>query len=387
GASSAPRAAPGAAPDLIRGLLARRPRDFGPARAALRRLALALLLLLPLQAAAQGFAGMGASRTDEGWREVVPGRVFEFPRDHAPHPGHRIEWWYVTANLEGPDGARYGAQWTLFRQSLSPSPQEDGWSAPQLWMAHAALTSADAHRASERFGRAGVGQAGVTLFPFRAWIDDWRLESASPDADAPFAPLRMAASGEGFAFDLTLSPDGPLVLQGEGGFSKKSEGGTASYYYSHPFLTVSGEIALDDGPIAVTGRAWLDREWSTQALEGDDAGWDWFALHLPDGAKAMIAQVRGEGRPFRAATWISPEGEPRPLPSDAVTLTPLETVEVEGRALPVRWRLEVPSEGLDVIARPLNLQAWMPTIFAYWEGPIAFEGSHAGVGYLEMTGY
>jgi predicted secreted hydrolase len=29
----------------------------------------------------------------------------------------------------------------------------------------------------------------------------------------------------------------------------------------------------------------------------------------------------------------------------------------------------------------------MGTSFAYWEGPIAFSGSHSGVGYLELTGY
>jgi predicted secreted hydrolase len=29
----------------------------------------------------------------------------------------------------------------------------------------------------------------------------------------------------------------------------------------------------------------------------------------------------------------------------------------------------------------------MATRFPYWEGPISFHGSHAGVGYLEMTGY
>jgi predicted secreted hydrolase len=29
----------------------------------------------------------------------------------------------------------------------------------------------------------------------------------------------------------------------------------------------------------------------------------------------------------------------------------------------------------------------MGTGISYWEGPISFAGSHAGVGYLEMTGY
>ena len=36
---------------------------------------------------------------------------------------------------------------------------------------------------------------------------------------------------------------------------------------------------------------------------------------------------------------------------------------------------------------PLNAQSWMGTTYAYWEGPIRFAGSHAGVGYLELTGY
>ena len=36
---------------------------------------------------------------------------------------------------------------------------------------------------------------------------------------------------------------------------------------------------------------------------------------------------------------------------------------------------------------PLNARSWMGTSFPYWEGPISFQGSHAGIGYLEMTGY
>jgi predicted secreted hydrolase len=40
-----------------------------------------------------------------------------------------------------------------------------------------------------------------------------------------------------------------------------------------------------------------------------------------------------------------------------------------------------------VTTQPLNQQAWMDTRFPYWEGPIRFEGNHAGRGYLEMTGY
>jgi predicted secreted hydrolase len=86
-----------------------------------------LAILLPLQAAAQGFAGLGTAVDD--FAVPVPGRVLEFPADHGAHPAYRIEWWYLTANMTGPDGTPYGLQWTLFRSALAPRDGE-GWETP-----------------------------------------------------------------------------------------------------------------------------------------------------------------------------------------------------------------------------------------------------------------
>ena len=55
--------------------------------------------------------------------------------------------------------------------------------------------------------------------------------------------------------------------------------------------------------------------------------------------------------------------------------------------MPVDWRLTLPERGLDVTLPALNPDAWMATSVPYWEGPIRMTGSHAGRGYLEMTGY
>jgi predicted secreted hydrolase len=43
--------------------------------------------------------------------------------------------------------------------------------------------------------------------------------------------------------------------------------------------------------------------------------------------------------------------------------------------------------GVDVTVQALNPEAWMAISVPYWEGPVRIFGSHAGVGYLEMTGY
>src|SRR3954464_347605 len=120
---------------------------------------LALLALRSKPSLAQGFAGLGSETS--GFAAVGPGRMLAFPADHGSHPEFRIEWWYVTANLTDAAGAAYGAQWTLFRQAMTPGAQQDGWANQQIWMGHAAVTRADTHRVGETFSRGGIGQAGA----------------------------------------------------------------------------------------------------------------------------------------------------------------------------------------------------------------------------------
>jgi predicted secreted hydrolase len=342
-----------------------------------------LWLLTALPAAAQGFADMG--RPTEGFSLPARG-PFRFPEDHGPHNDFRIEWWYLTATLTGPDGTDYGAQWTLFRSAQAPFEAE-GWASPQLWMGHAAVTTPKHHFVAERLARGGIGQAGVTAAPFAAWIDDWQMVSrAAPGGDA-LSAIDLTASGPEFSYRLALDAAGPLVPQGEGGYSVKSAAGQASRYYSQPFYRVTGEITVQGTVIPVTGQGWLDREWSSQPLAADQTGWDWLSLMFDDGQRLMVYRLRDAGEGYTVGTWIAADGTPTPLPQGAVRLTPLDEAEVGDRSLPVRWRVELPGRGLDVTVRALNPQAWMATTVPYWEGPIRIEGSHTGRGYLEMTGY
>lgn len=342
--------------------------------------ALLLALLLPGQALAQGLYGLAADA--EGFAVPRPGDPFEFPADHGAHPDHRIEWWYVTANLEGEDGRDYGIQWTLFRSALRPGEEGEAWTVPQIWMGHMGVTTPERHFHAERLARAGTGQAGVKAEPFRAWIDEWAMEGPTP------ADVGLQAAGEEVAYDLRLHATGPFVAQGENGYSVKSSTGQASYYYSQPFYEVEGTLTLPEGEVAVTGTGWMDREWFSQLLDEGQTGWDWFSLSFETGERLMTFRLRDAIRgDHTRATWIEPDGTPTPYEDGAVTLTPLATHEVEGREVPVRWRVEMPARGLDVTTEAVNAEAWMGTSFPYWEGPIRVSGTHEGMGYLEMTGY
>lgn len=337
----------------------------------------ALLLLLPCQAIAQGFAGLGTDAA--GFSRPQPDTVLTFPADHGAHPDYRIEWWYLTANMIGPDGTPYGLQWTLFRSALAPQ-EGQGWDTPQLWMGHAAVTTPETHHVTERLARGGIGQAGVTADPFSAWIDDWVMEG--PDFDT----LRLTASGPDFAYDVRLTAKGPLVLHGQNGYSVKSAAGQASHYYSQPFYQLSGRLTLPGGEVPVTGTAWLDREWSSQPLAQDQTGWDWFSLSFDTGDKLMGFVLRG-ATDYTSATWIAPDGTTTALPNGAFTASPRSDHRVADRTVPVEWHVRLPEKGVDVVVTALNPNAWMATSVPYWEGPVTISGSHGGVGYLEMTGY
>ena len=329
--------------------------------------------------AAQGFAGLG--RAVDGFSLPERGFKFEFPRDHGAHPDFQIEWWYVTANLTDAAGRDLGLQWTLFRSALEPEERE-GWDSPQLWLAHAAITTPDRHFVAERRARGGIAQAGVTAAPFEAWIDDWHMRGATPN------DVEMRATGADFAYEVRLTAQAPFIFHGDAGYSQKSASGRASYYYSQPFYQVEGTLFLPEGPVDVTGTAWLDREWASQPLAATQVSWDWFSMVFDDGARMMGFTLHdSDGSDYTQATWIAADGTTTAYPDGSFSASALDTTRVAGRDVPTRWRVLLPDRGVDVTVDAVNGSAWMYTSIPYWEGPVRISGSHSGRGYLEMTGY
>jgi predicted secreted hydrolase len=198
----------------------------------------------------------------------------------------------------------------------------------------------------------------------------------------------VTASGADFSYRLQLRSSAGPVLHGDQGYSRKSDRGQASYYFSQPFFGVEGVITLQGVELQVTGRAWTDREWSSQPLAPDQTGWDWFSLHFDTGEKLMLFRIRHEdGTDYRTGTWIRADGETQSIKPDEILVRPVAHTTIAGRRVPTQWALQIESRGLFIEGAPLNPQSWMGTSFPYWEGPIRISGSHQGQGYLEMTGY
>ena len=334
-----------------------------------------------------------------GYARAEAPRPFSWPGDHGPHPDFKTEWWYLTGNLEAADGSgrTFGYQFTIFRNALSPDTpvRASDWATRQLFMAHVTLTDIENKRfySIERFERGAAGLAGATADPFRVWLADLDLRRTEGPALGAAFPMRLkAASEDGAAYDLVLRPLKPPVLQGERGLSRKGpEPGNASYYYSLTRLATTGTVTIGGETIAVNGLSWMDREWSTSALGPALVGWDWFSLHLDDGRDLMLYQLRradGTADAFSRGTAVAPDGTARPLDAEAFALTPEGRWESPaGGAYPTRWRVRVPSEGLDLVVTPVLADQELTGTVRYWEGAVTVEGTVAGRGYLEMTGY
>jgi len=353
---------------------------------------------------------------DVGYAEVKRGVPLIFPQDHFPHPDYRIEWWYMTANLKDQQGQDWGLQWTLFRQSLSPDANLEGWDSDQIWMAHAAVTTPDKHFFAQRFSRGGIDQAGVNQLTgsngFDAWIDDWRWQSAS-DTLFP-STLEFNVGEHKVSFELKTQDN--WVLNGDDGFSQKSAQGQASYYYSQPNITLKGTIKTQGKTTRLSGNAWLDREWSSQALAQNQKGWDWFSLHLNDGSKLMVYQLRHAAEnkledDFRSkeglstneftseswisGSWIDTTGEVTHLGKDDIKLRSISARQIKTKksrliTLPLDWSINLPTLNRSLTIKPLYDQQWLATSFPYWEGVVLVTddmNQSVGNGYMELTGY
>jgi predicted secreted hydrolase len=295
---------------------------------------------------------------------VVPGRKLAFPRDHGAHPDYRLEWWYVTGWLDAP----YGFQITFFRarpQEASDNPSS--FNPRQILFAHAALADPKRGRLlhDQRAARAGFSLAHAETERTGVWIDDWSLVLEG-------TRYRARIAAREFEFDFTFFARG-LVLQGEGGFSRKGHRlHEASYYYSRPQLEVVGRL----NGAAVSGTGWLDHEWSSALMAPEAVGWDWAGINLSDGGSLTGFRMRNAA----GGTHYAPPG---------VSLRPLRTWRSPRTGVEYPVSMQLNDLRLEPLMDDQELDSRASTGTIYWEGAVrAFRGgAEVGRGYLELTGY
>jgi len=331
------------------------------------------------------------------WRFALPGWRYEFPRDHHAHPDFKTEWWYLTGNLDAPDGRRFGFQLTFFRQGVQRDNKgvQTRFAVDDIKLAHFAVTdiSGGKFRHAQKVSRGSFREAGFSAGERIAWIDDWQLVATGG------GKFRIAARDKDLALSLDLAAAKPPVFHGENGVSQKAAGeGRASHYYSFSRLEAAGTLELDGKQMAVRGLAWFDQEWASNQLTEEQAGWDWLSLQFDNGCELMLFQIRlkqGGRDPHSHGTWIDAEGKSTAVKSSEFELLPGRAWRSEetGGSYPVEWQIRIPKLGVEVaVDAAVDGQELVLRPISYWEGSVAAKGLADGVavkgrGYLEMTGY
>jgi predicted secreted hydrolase len=336
--------------------------------------------------------GCAAAAAAVQYAPVNAGSPLHFPQDLGSHPQFRTEWWYVTGWLATEEGESLGFQITFFRTKPDIDADNPSSFTPhQIIVAHCALS--DPKRGTlwqdQRIRRAALGLAGAAEGDTRVWIERWSLRR-----EAQTYLAKIAA--EYFSFDLALSETQAVLINGDGGVSRKGpQPQAASYYYSLPHLKVSGTVSRKGAASRVSGEAWFDHEWSSEYLDPQSAGWDWIGINFLDGGALMAFDIRGlDGKPrWAGGTLRSGTGTVQILGSGDVEFRAGRrwTSPRTGIAYPVEWTVRAGGKDLNLV--PLfddqENDTRLSTGAIYWEGAVNALDKNApvGRGYLELTGY
>ncbi len=345
---------------------------------------LALFFLLPL------------ANAEPPFKQALPGYDYQFPRDDFSHDSFRIEWWYYTGNLKDEKNRPFGYQLTFFRVGLGEADDNpSAWKIDHIYFAH--MTVSDIHEKKfhffERINRKGIKNAGAESDRLHVWNEDWSLTAKD-------TTHHLQARENGTGLNLKLTPVKKRVLHGKDGISKKGSGhGNASHYFSFTRMKTTGQIILNGKSIPVQGTSWMDHEFSSNQLNEDLVGWDWFSIKLDDKTELMFYQLRdkkGGKDPHSSGTLVLPDGQSRHILHHEFSITPKKfwTSPHTKATYPAGWTLTLPEGKLNITPDFADQELYDLRSIAgsYWEGSVSITGKFkgkkvSGKGYVELVGY
>jgi predicted secreted hydrolase len=332
------------------------------------------------------------------FQQALPGYSYHFPRDDFSHDDFRIEWWYYTGNLMSENESLFGYQLTFFRVGLKEFPpvhNPSSWKIDHIYFAHMTVSDIQGKKFHffERINRKGINNAGAESDQLHVWNENWSLTLKDK-------AHHLQALENGTGLNLKLTPIKKRVFHGKEGISKKGSGpGNASHYFSFPRMETIGEIFLKGESIPVHGTSWMDHEFSSNQLNENLVGWDWFSIKLDNQTELMLYQLRdkNDGKdPHSSGTLILPGGQSHHILSSEFTITSKKfwTSPHTNATYPASWTITLPKGELKVTPdfSDQELYNLRSISGSYWEGSVTIKGIHngklvSGKGYVELVGY
>jgi predicted secreted hydrolase len=337
----------------------------------------------------------GLLGTSEGFARVEAPWQFSFPRDHGAHSHYQTESWYFTGNLASEQGERFGFQLNFFRVGLKPPEalsRPSPWATKEVYRGHFAITDISQARfqASERFSRAALELSGASFSPLRVWLENWHIQVLEGESSSSF---RLQAATRSMSIDLTLHSLKSPLRSGDDSSKRRS----TFYAYQLPRLLAQGRVQIDHHTYPVKGLAWLDHTWGAVPIPTGPVVWDRFLLQLENGLDLLGFRLRrrdGSGIPISSGFLVDRNGKIQPLDRENLTIKVLDYWKSPRSKIryPARWRLQIPSQRIDLHLIPYVDDQELNLTLRYWGGIVQITGKDKGQtvkgqGYVELTGY
>ena len=307
------------------------------------------------------------------------------PADEAPHD-FQTEWWYFNAHFSDEAGRRYALHDVLFQvQQLG--------SGRTLYVRQTGLADAagGTHVNAERL-RTSDAPLASEPGDFAISIGNGSMTGAGGEE------YRLVGSAGGTSYDLSLrldgaDPAGTALLHDDDGLVDFGDAGV-TYYYTQPRLQLTGTLTTAEGSRAVTGLAWLDKQWGD--FQPVAVFWDWASVQLDDGTDLMLTRLTDTNHaPIDVyATLRRPGGVAQRLDGTEFKFEALADQwisDATGTAYATRWRVEVPGEGLAFTLEPLVVESEFASAYlgvVYWEAGVDAvddSGRRLGQGFIELN--
>jgi predicted secreted hydrolase len=320
-------------------------------------------------------------------------KPIKFPEDESKHDTIG-EWWYFNGNLTDKDGRQYSYMNTLFRVVIPPHSARVLSRIPKknFYVYHSIITDIDQNKFFPHMDYL----VGITHDSFKhSGLNVY----FSPVASAGIRNLKhyhLSQSREnkyavkGEDINLQLISKKPPLLENQTGYVDFFDRPT--FYYSLTDLETEGTIVVDGKIIEVTGKSWMDHQWSN-VFDITRDSWNWFSVQLENHIEIVCYEHVHRGQSAYLATIIYPDGRQKSFNKALIKSLGRKWKSPKTKAAyGLAWEIEIPEADikLAIESRVENHEMNFLNV-NYWESPTKIEASIngnkvKGYGYMELAG-
>ena len=319
-------------------------------------------------------------------------KPIKFPKDELAH-NHAIEWWYWNGHLQDKKGNRYSYMDCLFKAYPKRLKISFIKNIPvkTLYFYHSMVTDIKKKK----------------FYPKVDYVSSVSKDSFSKPLlfinhhnpimlDGYFNNVMRAIKKDHYFLkteniELYLDSQKKPIFEGGTGYLRLAKS-NYTYYYSLTNLKTKGRIKIRNQWIEVTGKSWMDHQWSN--ANKLDNGWTWFSIQLDNNIEVVCYEY-GKLQKGKKLASISYANN-KQAHSTLVKFTPLgkrwKSQKTKAK-YPLQWRIEIPEFKINIVAQALvKHQEMLFGTINYWEGPMRILGRMgrkkvSGLGFAELVGY